>query len=86
MSAHTARAAGGAFQQSQRINSLTMQFGTDTFAPTNAFGGAFTSTAQGQIQTGITAGVNDGSTTVLFEMLGLTDLSGTSEPSIEVGV
>jgi hypothetical protein len=86
VSVNTARAAGGAFQQSQRINSLTMQFGTDTFATANAFGSAFSSTAQTQIQNGITSAINTGETSVLFEMLGLTDLSGTSDPALEVGV
>jgi uncharacterized repeat protein (TIGR01451 family) len=75
------------FVQVQRVNSLTLRFDTDTFAPNNAFGGAFVSgLAQNQMQSALASSVADGSTSWLLEMRDLTDLSGTSNPSFHVGV
>ena len=79
-------AAYGTFRQDQRINSLTMQFGTDSFAMQNAFGGAFDSTVQGQFQTALASTVTSGATSLLFEMPGLTDLTGTNQASLQAGV
>jgi hypothetical protein len=76
-----------AFEQDQRVNALTLQFGTDTFATANAFGGAFVGGAvRSQMQDGIDSSVADGSTSWLLEMPGLTDLSGTSSSPFNVGV
>lgn len=75
-----------AFEQDQRVNSLTLQFGTDTFATSNAFGGAFAGLAQSSIQSDISSHVADGSVSILFEMPGLTDLTGTSAPALQIGV
>jgi hypothetical protein len=77
---------GSAFQEDQRMNSLTLQFGTDAFAAHNRFGSAFTSSAQGQMQSAIDGGVSTGSTSMLLEMLGLGDLTGTNAPTLAVGV
>lgn len=74
------------FEQDQRINSLTIQFATDTVCTKNALGGAIGGLAQGQLQTPITSGINDGSITLLTAMLGITDLTGTNEASFKMGV
>jgi hypothetical protein len=75
-----------AFEQDQRINGLTLQFGTDTFATKNALGGAVASSVQPQLQAPISAGVASGATSLLFEMPGLTDLTGVNEPPFNIGV
>jgi len=75
------------FVQVQRVNSLTLRFDSDTFAPNNAFGGAFVgSLARNQMQSALASSVADGSTSWLLEMRDLTDLSGTSNPSFHVGI
>jgi hypothetical protein len=78
--------AYGTFRQDQRINSLTLQFAIDSFATQNAFGGAFGSTFQGQIQSPIASSITSGATSLLFEMPGLSDLTGTNEASLQAGV
>lgn len=74
-----------AFEQAQRINGLTLQFGNDTFAPHNAIGQSLQSNVQPQIQDSLTADVNNGATSLLFEMRGLADLTGTNASSLTVG-
>jgi hypothetical protein len=73
------------FVQVQRVNSLELQFGTDTFATQNAFGGAWGSVAQSSLQSALASGIADGSISWLLEMPGLTDLSGTSNAAFDVG-
>jgi hypothetical protein len=76
-----------AFEQDQRVNALTFQFGTDEFATANAFGGAFVgSTLRSQLQAAFDSSVADGSTSWLLEMPGLTDLSGTNSSPFNVGI
>lgn len=75
------------FEQGLRADYLKMQFGTDAVCAKNALGGAIVNgTAQGQLQSSLDSGVADGSISILFQMLGVTDLSGTSEPSFKIGV
>src|SRR3954454_6069288 len=74
------------FVQVQRVNSLTLQFGTDTYATHNAFGGAFGGVVQSSMQSALTSAVADGSITWLLEMPGLSDLSGTNNTPFAVGV
>jgi hypothetical protein len=74
------------FVQIQRVNSLTLQSTTDTFATQNAFGSAFAGPGQTQMNDALAAGVGDGSMSWLFEMPGLQDLSGISSPSFDLGV
>jgi hypothetical protein len=77
----------GAFEQDQRINALSVQFGTDSFATANAFGRAFVSNlGQSQMNTAISNQIASGTVSILFEMLGLADLTGTNQPSFHVGV
>jgi uncharacterized repeat protein (TIGR01451 family) len=87
VSAPPALADGWTFVQDQRLNSLTLQFGTDVFATQNAFGGAFLGgSARNMLQSALASSVADGSISWLLEMRDLTDLSGTSDPSFNVGV
>jgi cysteine-rich repeat protein len=67
------------FEQCQRINDLAMQFGIDTnYCPKNALGGAIGGVARTQITDAINLGVVDGSITIFFQFIGLTDLTGTT--------
>jgi cysteine-rich repeat protein len=73
------------FEQDQRLNALTLQFGTDSDCPLNALGSAIASLAQGQLQQALSAGVADGSVTAAYKLFGLTDLSGNSG-TVQIGV
>jgi hypothetical protein len=81
-----AATTGGAFEQDQRMNSVTIQFGTDSFATANAFGQAFAAATQGQLRSEISSNVADGSFSLVLEMPGLTDLTGTTTPALPLGV
>jgi hypothetical protein len=82
-----AAADASSFAQVQRVNSLTFQTGTDTFAPANALGGAIVgSTAQSVLQSSLNSGIANGSISWLFDMSKLTDLSGMNNPMFNVGV
>ncbi len=74
-----------AFEQAQRVNALTLQFGQDSFAPQNAIGESLQSIVQSQVQSSLTAHGDNGATSLLFEMPGLTDLTGTNASSLTVG-
>ena len=63
-----------------------MQFATDSFATQNAFGGAIAASAQASLQSAIDSTVTSGSASLLFEMPGLSDLTGTNQASLGVGV
>jgi hypothetical protein len=80
-----AGAAGVPFLQAQRMNSLTVQAGTDTFATSNAIGKAFTPTALNEVQTSLNTAVTNGSTSLILEFPGLTDLTGTNAASVSIG-
>jgi cysteine-rich repeat protein len=70
------------FEQIQRANSITMQF-TATGCPCtkNALGTAIGPLAQSSISTPINNSVTAGSANILFQFLGITDLSGTNQAS-----
>jgi cysteine-rich repeat protein len=74
------------FEQCHRIIDLDLQFGTSTYCPKNALGRAAGSLAQSLITDAIDQGVADGSITIIFQMLGLDDLTGTNDPSLSLGV
>jgi cysteine-rich repeat protein len=74
------------FEQVQRATWLHIQFGTEEpFCPNNRLGSAISAAAQGQIQMSLDTGVKDGSISILFKMIGLNDLSGASDPNVEIG-
>jgi hypothetical protein len=71
--ANASAASGGrAFQEDQRINGLTLQFGIDAFATHNALGGALANGLGPSLQSATGASITSGSTSLIFEMLGLT--------------
>jgi cysteine-rich repeat protein len=75
------------FEQDHRINYLKMKFATDSFCPANQLGAAITgSTAQGQLQMSLDSNIADGMTSITMKFLGLDDLTGTSDPAIELGI
>lgn len=74
------------FEQNQRINQLKLQFATSTSCARNAFGSAFKATAQLAIQGNLDNSIASGTTSIVFAMIGLDDLSGTDDPAVEVGI
>lgn len=75
------------FEQSHRMTSLAISFTTSTYCPVNALGTALTgSVARNDLTTALTAGIADGSITAIFHALGLDDLTGTTDPSLSLGV
>jgi hypothetical protein len=75
-----------AFDQVQRFTSLVVQFGTDSFATNNRFGGAFTSAGQSQLNAPLQTAINNGTLSILFEMPGLTNFAGINQPSLSLGL
>ena len=73
------------FEQVHRATWLRFQSSTEPFCPNNSLGGAIATAAQGQIQMPLDTSVKDGSISILFKMTGLNDLSGNSDPDVEVG-
>lgn len=74
------------FEQVHRTNSMAFSFVTDSMCTVNAFGQAFTSTAQGPMNQSLADSVTNGSVSIMYVMRELDDLSGTSDPSVQVGV
>lgn len=52
----------------------------------NRLGQALTSTAASQINTSLQEGIDDGTTNVLVQALGLDDLKGDNDPALELGI
>jgi cysteine-rich repeat protein len=73
------------FEEVQRMNSMKIMFGTDSFCTANALGGAVGSSAQSQLQDNIGQAVTNGTINVLFTTDGLTDLTGQNAPQIQLG-
>ncbi len=73
------------FEQDHRANSLTMQFGTDTYCAANRLGSAIANAGQTTVSDALTKAVKDGSTNVLFKFMGLDDLTGTADSAITLG-
>ena len=81
------------FEQVERVNVFKVAFNHDTFCPKDALGeGIVGSDVFGQkgsrslITDAIDGGVADGSISVVFDMVGLDDLTGTSDTDVTVGV
>ncbi len=74
------------FEQDHRANGVTLLYNPSALCSSNnALGSAIASAAQGTLQSSLNTGVKDGSTTIMLKFLGLTDLTGTSQPSLQVG-
>ena len=68
------------------MNWLKLQFATDATCTKNALGAAVVNgTAQGQLQTSIDTSIMSGGISILFAMLGLTDLTGTNQAMMSIG-
>jgi cysteine-rich repeat protein len=74
------------FEQCHRVNSLSMEFGTDAYCTANRLGAAIGTLAQGTIGSSLTNGVTDGSITIELLALGLDDLLGTEDLSMSLGI
>lgn len=78
------------FEQCHRINDLEIEFKTSftsaDYCQANALGGALGSNSQQLITDAVDAGVTDGSITVIFQMVGLDDLTGANDASLQLGV
>ncbi len=74
------------FEQDHRANGVTLLYLPAALCGTNnALGGAIASAAQGTLQTSLTNGVKDGSTTIMLKFMNLTDLTGTSQSALQIG-
>jgi cysteine-rich repeat protein len=74
------------FEQCHRVNALTLDFATSTYCTANALGGAVVgSFARTEISSALTSGVKDGSITIELKAFGLDDLTGTADPSLQLG-
>ncbi|HEU0109091.1 MAG TPA: MopE-related protein, partial [Vicinamibacteria bacterium] len=74
------------FEQNLRANSLSFQFDSLESCSANAFGGAIAEIGRSQFQSALSAGVADGSTSLLLALRDLDDLGGVNDPSLTVGV
>jgi cysteine-rich repeat protein len=78
------------FEQDHRVNWLRLPMGnaaTDNFCRANALGGAIVGAiAQSTVGNSLTSGVGDGSITIAFKFFGLTDLTGTNDATVMMGL
>ena len=75
-----------AFELVQKVNALSIQGGTDSFAATNRLGSALTSTFLAQFNPSLTTGIGNGTLAILLEMPGLTNFDGSSQSSFNLGI
>lgn len=73
------------FEQVHRVTWLAMQYAPDTYCTVNRLGSAVASQGQGTVSQALTDGVNDGSISIMFQALGITDYTGTLNPAFEMG-
>ena len=76
------------FEELQRMNAMSVAFASDAYCTKDALGAAVVgSTAQGQISSAITTGINTGTIDVVMDMLGFDDPSGaTNDPQLALGM
>lgn len=75
------------FEQIQRMNTLSIPFAADAYCTKNALGTAVTGgNARNSLTMAIATGITSGSITIIFDALGLADLTGTTAPSFNIGV
>lgn len=73
------------FEQEQRANSIVLKYGVDGYCTVNALGGSIGSNAQKAVNDSIAKGVTNGSLTVAFKMMGLTDPTGGGTQTLQLG-
>lgn len=66
------------FEQVHRMNSINMQFNTDSFCTSNAIGSAIKSVAQSQLADALNGAVGDGSISILLQANNATDPTGVN--------
>lgn len=75
------------FEQVHRMNQLQLQYNTNTNCTANRFGGAFVGgPTQTELNTSLADAITSGRVSILLVMRGLDDLTGTSDPSLQVGI
>ena len=74
------------FEQSHRINLLTLQQSATNLCTSNAFGGAFLANGYTAYQTTLSDAISSGAASTLLAFLDLDDRSGTSDQAMTVGV
>ncbi|MGE0871484.1 MAG: hypothetical protein AB7P03_23190 [Kofleriaceae bacterium] len=75
------------FEQTQRMTSLEMVFTADPTCGGNALGKAFAGgIARDSLNNGVAASIADGTITIMLHALGLDDLSGTNDASLQIGM
>jgi cysteine-rich repeat protein len=75
------------FEQDQRVNWFKMQWVADAYCTANQLGSAFIGAlAQNQMQSSLDGGIAAGSINILFKVMDLDDLTGTSDPVVSLGV
>lgn len=75
-----------AFEQSQRIDWLQVQFAATALCTNNAFGVAFRPVVQPILQASVSERVQSGALSMLFGFGGLDDLAGKSDATVALGV
>ena len=73
------------FEQEQRATAVQMVWGTDAYCTANALGSAIGSNAQAPLQNQINSAVAAGGLTLAFQVLGLSDPTGTNATGIKLG-
>ncbi|MEZ4293848.1 MAG: DUF4215 domain-containing protein [Polyangiaceae bacterium] len=74
------------FEQIHRVRYLVLQYASDAYCTNNKLGLAITgTTAQSQLQGAIDEGLYTGYLGVLLQFIGLDDLSGTTDPQLQIG-
>jgi len=73
-------------EQEQRISTMLLQFSTNGFCPNNAIGRSVGAQLQDAVQQGIHGGIGDGSITLAWQFLGLSDPTGAGNQSLRIGV
>lgn len=76
------------FEQVHRLIDLDLRYETNNaYCPGNRLGYAIAADAAKTMLTdAIDSGIADGSITIIFQFLGLDDLTGTSEPAVSLGI
>src|SRR2546425_202756 len=71
-------------EQEQRATSMQLQYSTNAFCPANAIGRSVGAQLQDAVQQAIHSGIGDGSITVAWQFLGLTDPTGAGNQSLHI--
>lgn len=73
------------FEQLHRVNSLQIQFGTDSSCTANALGGSIGSQAKSQFQQTVSGGVTSGEISMALDFMGLANVTGATSGAVTLG-